>query len=195
MESIERDLNAYLFLAFGMEGEEDSISEAWPFSLRRLGEIGVRVIFEFDDADEPYFAISGPCLDFLPKKGMTMDDLTLQFIGSEWIAAQDPVSLAESRPGDDSISSGIERQRALEKLGKHATGNARAEILEGLFLRHSHQYLGLFRVLNELGAVVVGLDTPIRVGHDRCSSWRRLAWGVGQWIKSQHQDVTSQSQS
>jgi len=94
MGSIEHDLNAYLFLEFGMEGEETSISETWPFSLRRLGEIGVRVIFEFDDDDEQYFAISGPCLDFLPKNGMTIDDLALQFVGSEWIAAQDSVSLA-----------------------------------------------------------------------------------------------------
>jgi len=39
--------------------EETSISETWPFSLRRLGEIGARVIFEFDDGDEPCFAISG----------------------------------------------------------------------------------------------------------------------------------------
>jgi hypothetical protein len=115
MESIERDLNAYLFREFGMEeeGEETSISETWPFSLRRLGEIGVRIIFEFDDADEPHFAIGGPGLDFLPKNGMTIDDLALQFVGYEWIAAQDPVSLAESRPGDDSIPSGIERLRAL----------------------------------------------------------------------------------
>jgi len=190
MGSIEHDLNAYLFLEFGMEGEETSISETWPFSLRRLGEIGVRVIFEFDDDDEQYFAISGPCLDFLPKNGMTIDDLALQFVGSEWIAAQDPVSLAESRPGDDSIPSGIERLRALEELGRHATGDPRAEILSGLFLRNSRRYLGLFRVLNELEAVVGGLDTAISVGHDRCSAWRRLAWGVGQWIKSQRQGAT-----
>ena len=135
--------------------------------------------------DESYFAIGGPCLDFLPKNGMTIDDLALQFIGSEWIAAQGPVSLAESRPGDDSIPSGIERRRALEELGRQATGDSRAEIMEGLFLRNSRQYLGLFRVPNESQAVICGLDTPIRVGHDRCSAWRRLAWGVGQWIKSQ----------
>jgi hypothetical protein len=90
MGSIERELNEYLFLEFGMEEEEEAlISESWPFSLRRLGEIGVRVIFEFDDADEPYFAIGGPCLDFLPKNGMTIDDLALQFVGYKWIAAQE----------------------------------------------------------------------------------------------------------
>jgi hypothetical protein len=156
MESIERDLNAYLFLEFGMEEEaETSISETWPFSLRRLGEIGVRVIFEFDDDDEPYFAIGGPCLDFLPQNGMTIDDLALQFVGSEWIAAQDPVSLAESL-GYDFIPSEIERRLALEELGRHTTGDPHAEILEGLFLRNSRQYLGLFRVLNELEAVVGG---------------------------------------
>ena len=95
MDSIERELNAYLFLEFGIEGDDDAISETWPFSLRRLGEIGVNVIFEFDDDDEPYFAISGPCLDFMSKGGMTIDDLALQFAGSEWIAAQHPVSLED----------------------------------------------------------------------------------------------------
>ena len=187
MESIERELNDYLFLEFGMEeeGEETSISETWPFSLRRLGEIGDKVIFEFDDDDEPYFAIGGPYLDFLPKNGMSIDDLALQFVGSGWIAAQDPVSLEESRPGDDSIPSGLERQRALEELGRHTTGVPNVEIMEGLFLRNSRRYLGLFRVPNELEAVVGGLDIPFSVGHDRCSACRRLAWGVGQWLQSQ----------
>ena len=184
MESIERDLNAYLFLEFGKEGEETSISETWPFKLRRLGEIGDRVIFEFDDGDEPFFAIDGPYRDFLGQDGMTFDDLALQFAGLEWIAAQNPVSLEESRPGDDSVPSGIERRRALEELGRDATGNPRAEVMEGLFLRNSHQYLGLFHVPNESEAVIGGLDTPIRVGHERCSAWRRLAWGIGQWSKS-----------
>ncbi|HKR15130.1 MAG TPA: hypothetical protein VJT15_23895 [Pyrinomonadaceae bacterium] len=190
MGSSERELNEYLFHEFGMDEEETSISETWPFSLRRLGEIGVRVIFEFDDDDEPYFAISGPCLDVLPKNGMTIDDLALQFAGSEWIASQDPVSLAESRPGDDSIPSGIERQRALEELGRHATGEPRAEIMEGLFLRNSRRYLGLFSVPDGLEAVVGGLDTPIRVAHEDCSAWRRLAWAIGQWSESQRQDAT-----
>ncbi len=191
MGSIERDLNDYLFLEFGMEEEEEAlISETWPFSLRRLGEIGDSVIFEFDDDDEPYFAIGGPCLSVLPKNGMTIDDLVLQFDGAEWIVAQDPVSLEESRPGDESIPSGIERQRALEELGRHATGDPRAEIMYGLFLRNSRRYLGLFRIPDELEAVIGGLDTPISVGHDRCSVWRRLACGVGQWIKSQGQGAT-----
>ncbi len=183
MESIERDLNEYLFHEFGMEEGDAAISETSPFSLRRLGEIGTSIIFEFEDDDEPYFAIGGPCLDFLPKAGMTIEDLALQFVGSEWIAAQHPVSLEESRPGDDSVPSGLERLRALEELGRHATGDPRAEVLEGLFLRSSRRYLGLFRIPNEVEAVVGGLNTPIRVGHDRCSAWRRLAWGVGQWIR------------
>ena len=188
MGSIERDLNDYLFLEFGMEEEDEAaISETWPFSLRRLGEIGDTIIFEFDDDDDPYFAISGPCLDFLPKGGMTIDDLAVQFAGSRWIAAQQPVSLEESRPGDDSVPSGIERRRALEELGRHATGDPRAEVMEGLFLRSSRQYLGLFQIPDELEAVVGGLNTPFRVGHSGCSAWRRLSWGVGQWIQSQRQ--------
>lgn len=189
MASIERELNQYLFLEFGMDDEEEegSISETWPFSLRRLDEIGETLVYEFDDGDESYFAIGEPYLDVLPKGGMTIDDLAQQFVGSEWIAAQDPVSLEESRPGDDSIPSGIERRRALEELGRHATGDSGAEIMCGLFLRKSRQYLGLFLVPNKLEAVICGLDVPIRVGHDHCNAWRRLAWGVGQWIESQRQ--------
>ena len=82
---------------------------------------------------------------------MTIDDLALQFVGSEWIAAQDPVSLSDSRPGDDSIPSGIERRRALEELGRHATGDPGAEIMSGLFLRKSRQYLGLFLIPKGIG--------------------------------------------
>ena len=182
MSSIEHELNDYLFLEFGMEEDEGVVSETWPFTLRRLGEIGDKIIFEFDDGD-PFFAIGGPCLDVLPKGGMTFDDLALQFAGAEWISAQNPVDLEESRPGDDSCPSGIERRRALEELGRHATGDPGAEVMYGLFLRSNRQYLGLFGVPNELEAVIGGLNTPIRVGHDGCNSWRRLAWGVGQWIR------------
>ena len=118
---------------------------------------------------------------------MTFDDLALQYVGGDWLEAQDPVSLEESRPGDDSIPSGIERQRALEELGRNVTGDPRAEIMYGLFLRNSRRYLGLFRVPNESEAVIGGLETPIRVGLDECSAGRRLAWGVGQWIRSQRE--------
>ena len=188
MGSLELDLNKYLFYEFGVDGEESSISETWPFTLRPVGNIEGRTVLEFDD-DEPFFAFAGPSFNFLPKHAMSVEDLALQFVGSDWIAAQGPVSLEESRPGDDSIPSGTERRRVLEELGNHATGVPRAEILEGLFLRSGRRYLGLFGVPNELEAVVGGLDTPIRVGHARCSAWRRLAWGVGQWIRSKRQDA------
>lgn len=184
---LERDLNQYLFYEFGMDEEESSISETWPFTLRPVGNIAGRTVLEFDD-DEPFFALAEPSFDFLAKQGMSVDDLALQFMGSDWIVAQDPVSLEESRPGDDSVPSGIERRRRLEELGSHVTGVPRAEVLEGLFLRNGRRYLGLFGVPDELDAVVGGLDTPIRVGHARCSAWRRLAWGVGQWIRSKRRD-------
>lgn len=184
MESIEHELNDYLFHEFGMDEEDEGVvSETWPFILRRLGEIGDSIIFEFDDGDDQYFAIGGPCLDVLPKRGMTFDDLTLQFAGSKWIAAQRPVTLEESRPGDDSVPSGLERRRALEELGRDATGDPGAEVMEGLFLRSGGQYLGLYRIPNESEAVVVGLNSPFRVGLSGCSAPRRLSWGVGQWLR------------
>ena len=97
MGNLERELNKYLFYEFSVDGEESSISETWPFTLRPLGNIEGRTVFEFDD-DESFFALAGPNLNFLPKQGMSVDDLALQFVGSDWIAAHDPVSLDESRP-------------------------------------------------------------------------------------------------
>ncbi len=145
------------------------------------------MVYEFDD-DVPFFALAEPSFDFLPKGGMSVDDLALQFIGSDWIMAQDPVGLEESRPGDETVPSGLERRRTLEELGRDVTGDPGATVLEGLFLRRGARYLGLFGVPNETEAVVGGLDTPLRVGHEDCSAWRRLAWGIGQWIRSKRLD-------
>lgn len=187
MSSIERDLNEYLFYEFGEEGDLSSVSETWPFRLRPIGNIEGRMVYEFD-ADEPFFALAEPSFDLVIKSGMSVDDLALHFIGSDWIRDQSPVSLEESRPGDESVPSGLERRRMLEELGRQATGDPGATVLEGLFLRRGARYLGLFGVPNESEAVIGGLDTPLRVGHAGASPWRRLAWGVGQWIRSKRLD-------
>ena len=183
MENLARAMNHYLFYEFGVEGDESLISEIWPFKLRPLVlEPGVAV-FEFED-DEPYFAIAAKSLNFMPKAGMTFDDLLLQQSGSQWIAARDPVGLETSMLGDASVPSGLERQKALETLGERALGVTEVQVLEGLFLRTERRYLGLFCRPGEDDAFVVGLSsTPMLVKFPQASVWRRLAWGVGTWLQ------------
>jgi hypothetical protein len=183
MENLQRSLNEYLFHEFAVDGDESLISETWPFNLRHLGQAQELTVFEFDD-DEPYFALAGRSLDFMPKAGMTFEDLVLQHSGSSWVGTRDPVDLAMSMPGEPSVPSTLERRRALETLGADALSGTQAEIMEGLFLRREGQYLGLFRLPGEHDAVVAGLSsTPIHVSFPQASSWRRLAWGVGVWLQ------------
>ena len=185
MENLERELNDYLFLEFDIEGDESLISETWPFKFRLIGQLNELTVFEFDDNDEPFFALAGSnSLDFMAKAGMTLEDLRLQRTGSQWIADRDPVDLQTSMPGEDSVPSGLERQKALESLGERALGGAGVKVLEGLFLRAERRYLGLFGKPDEEDAFVVGLtETPMLVKFPEASVWRRLAWGVGVWIQ------------
>jgi hypothetical protein len=183
MSSIERDLNAYLFLEFGLDLEEDEsrVSESWPFELRKHADLEDGPVFEFDDDDEPFFALTGP-LGFLPKAGMDVAALEQQMRGTRWIHSQNPVSLELSMPGEPSVPSGLERRRALELLGKEILPGRSAEIIEGLFLRTGQRYIGLFRAAGESEALVGGLSKRIIVPFPEASGWRRLAWGVGQWL-------------
>jgi hypothetical protein len=186
VSSLERDLNKYLFYEFGRDSDagEERISDTWPFVLRKVGEHDGMIVFEFDD-DEPYFAIAGESLNFLPKAGMTFEDLCLQRSGARWIGARDPVDLATSRPGDPTVASGLDRQAAIQALGEETLAGSELKVLEGLFLRAEHRYIALFERAGDDGAVVVGLSpTPRRVLFAAASPWRRLAWAVGRWLQS-----------
>lgn len=190
MESLKTRLNDYLFLEFGMddEGEDESkISEEWPFVLREVGQVPERelTVFEFDD-DEPYFAIADPALNFYPKAGMTFDDLVLSYLGSGWIRARNPVDLSMSMPGDPHVPSGLERRKALQSLGAAVLDGKEPEILEGLYLQTERRYLGLFSAPGDQTAVIGGLPdlSKPEVPFPDASSWRRLAWGVGVWLRN-----------
>ena len=187
MENLQKRLNEYLFLEFGMDDEEDEsqISEEWPFVLREVGRTPTLTVFEFDD-DEPYFAIADPVLNFFTKAGMTFDDLVLQDLGSGWIRARNPVDLSMSMPGDARVPPGLERRKALQSLGATVLGVNEPEILEGLFLVTERRYLGLFRAPGEQTAIIGGLpdSTTLAVPFPEASSWRRLAWGIGVWLRN-----------
>jgi hypothetical protein len=186
MEDLRKRLNEYLFYEFGFDLEADAskLSGTWPFELREVGRADDLIVFEFED-DEPYFAVADPSLDYLPKAGMTFDDLVLQHAGSRWIGVRDPVDLSMSRPGDEAVPSGVERRRAVEELGERSLPGERVEVLEGLFLRTEQQYLALFRVAGAAKATAVGIPASptIAVGFPDASAWRRLAWAVGRSIR------------
>jgi hypothetical protein len=124
-------------------------------------------------------------LNVLPQAGMTVDDLMLQHSGAKWIGARYPIDLSVVRLGDPTVPSGVERRRQLEALGSATVPGEAVDILEGLFLCSEQRYLALFGKSSKNEAVIAGLpDTPpIVVPFPRASSWRRLAWGVGQWLK------------
>lgn len=184
MDDLKTELNGYLFLEFGVDGDESRVSEDWPFELHKLVETSDLTVFEFHD-DQAYFALAGEGLNFLPQAGMSVDDLMLQHVGAKWIGARDPIDLSVVRLGDPAVPSGIERRRRLEALGAATAPGEAVEILEGLFLGGEQRYLALFGRPGQEEAVLGGLpDTPpIVVPFPQASSWRRLAWGVGRWLQ------------
>ena len=186
MDDLKAELNHYLFLEFGEEGDESQVSATWPFELRELASTPDFTVFEFHD-DEPYFALAGNCLNFFTQSGMTVDDLMVLNEGSRWIEVRDPISLADVKLGDPSVPSGLERSQRLQELGAVTLPGGVVEILEGLFLRREQCYLALIRRAGDDEAVIAGLpdSASITVPFPEASSWRRLAWGVGQWLRSQ----------
>jgi hypothetical protein len=185
MDNLEKEMNEYLFLEFGLEGDDSLISETWPFNLRKISESPDLTIFEFYD-EEPYFALAGQSLNYLPQAGMNLHDLMLQNSGAEWIGARDPVDLSVSRLGEPLIPTALERRRSVERLGAE-TLPGDVEILEGLFLASEKRFLGLFRRVDEEDATIAGLplSPPFVVPFPEASPWRRLAWGVGRWLQGQ----------
>jgi len=187
MDDVRIELNGYLFLEFGVDGDESRVSDEWPFELRTLVETPDLTVFEFHDGQDAYFALAGQSLSFLSQAGMTVDDLLIQLSGGDWIRARDPIDLSTVRLGDPGVPSGHERRRHFEALAEATIPGKAAEILEGLFLCSEQRYIGLFGRPGEETAVMVGLSDgpPILVTFPGASPWRRLAWGVGRWLKRQ----------
>ena len=180
MADDRRRVNEYLFHEMGLDGDPSTISDTWPFQLHPIGEVGDEPVYEFEEAGEVYFAF-GERVRFLPKAGMDLGDLAAQARGSLWIAAREPISLADSRPGDLRVPTAIERLAALQALAR-SSGGRDATVLEGLYLARERQYLALVQGPEHGQAIVAGLPKAVTVSHASASAWRRLAWGVGTWL-------------
>jgi hypothetical protein len=186
MGDLKTELNGYLFMEFGVDGDESNVSASWPFKLHELLETSDLAVFQFHE-DQAYFAVADEGLNFFPQAGMTVEDLLLQRSGARWIGAREPIDLTVVRLGDPAVPPTVERRRVLEGLGADAASGERVKILEGLFLASERRYLGLFETGATEEAVIAGLPgaPPIRVSFPLASPWRRLAWGVGYWLKQQ----------
>jgi hypothetical protein len=180
------DVNKYLYYEFGMDGDESSVSEDWPFQLHSIGCLelqGERTEFyEFTDGKTDYYAQEG---FFFPKAGMTIDDLYIQDKGQKWIDEQEPMDLNTSVIDDDRVPPLFERRKNIEEMGRKLLGDSTDfKVVEGLFLRKNGTYLALLKIHNQANAVVIGTSlSPISVSFREASSYRRLSHAIGKLLQ------------
>ena len=128
LDRVRRELNEYLLYEFGVDMAEEDVSAERPFQLELAGHFGTgrdaEPVFMFVADGEDYYAFSNP-MDFLPRAGMSVDDVRLQEAGSNWIASRDPVDLETSRLGDERVPSTPERGERLEQLVARRSWRAR----------------------------------------------------------------------
>ena len=182
----KEELNEYLFFEFGLEGDQSSVSEDWPFKLNYFATIRQRgeeiSVYVFEAESEGFFAISPNC-DFYPIAGMTAHDLQLQMNGSAWVGAREPITLETVFLGDDSVPSTKQRQAIISQLADKVLAEHRFyEILEGLFLKSTGMYVALIETGEKDGIVLSDRFDPRRVGFPEASPWRRLSFGIGELL-------------
>ncbi len=186
--AIKKALNDYLYAEYGFDEDEALVSDHWPFELRPLGTIQMLAgdvhVFEFDDGTETCFGISGYSTTFYAVDGMSLDQLYLQMIGSEWIAYKEPVDLDTVRLGYDDIPSIKQRRATIEALAAQAFPSDPApRICEGLFLPATQEYIALVQSSISGDVAVVGSRIePWPIHISTTSAWRKLAFGIGQMI-------------
>jgi hypothetical protein len=75
---MKTELNGYLFLEFGFDGDESQVREDWPFVLSEVGSADGDHVFSFECDEEEYYAISGASLSFQRKDGADFALLQIQ---------------------------------------------------------------------------------------------------------------------
>ena len=184
-----KEINECLVEEWGTDGEDGTPSEDWPFTLQRWGNAEGWEIYRFDDNDgvdryagyaEGMGVISGSVA------GMTLEDLSDEFRGGEWIMDREPVDLNDADADEDgSIPPHEERLEAVEDLACAALGeDAEFWILRGYYLQATGHYLAIVQRTRARGdTVVVGTGfEPVTVGFRRASPERRLAIAVARHL-------------
>ena len=184
MSELRLQMNEYLALEFSTDGTP---SENVPFVLTLAHQDSDLVIFEFDE-DEPFFAISSNnCLEYIPKSGMTVQALLIEYTGSGWIADREPVSDDTVVIGDPQVPPLSERRAAFASFAAKE-GRAHAEswkVIECVFLRTETKYLGLVGQPGLDHAWIIGNDlAPIKVEFPQALASRRIAFGIGKALQT-----------
>jgi hypothetical protein len=189
--SVRQKLNQFLIMEFGIDSEGGTrpATDSWPFVLNPVGRIapgpGEPDVYQFD-LEEPYFVLDIGTPHCYPSAGMSLPDLQLQFAGAGWLALQEPIDLSTSATGVLGIPSIPERREAVTALVTSSFGTeAGFKILECLFLCKLTRYFALVEMIDTRITYLVGSGLqPAAVNFPNASSWRRLACGVGEMLRS-----------
>lgn len=169
--SERRDLNEYLAAEWGLDHEQ--AGDDRPFALTPVGEIGEQTVYAFQDADGAYYAFGAPYLRFMPASGMTLEDLRVQELGSDWIAERDPIDPGTSRIGDPRVPSAIERRAAIDRLA------AGSRVVEGLFLIEEQRSVVLVQPPGDEDRLILEGEPAVAVPRVDASPVRRMSHAAG----------------
>ena len=191
MEAIKQKLNQFLISEFGIDSDGGTrpATDSWPFVLMPAGRIasgpGDPDVFRFE-LEEPYFVINIGSPHCYPVAGMTIADLEQQFAGASWLAAREPIDLSTSATGLLGVPSIPERREAVTSLVTNSFGSeASFKILECIYLRKEMRYYSLVEMSDTKLVHLIGSGIePAKVDFSMASSWRRLALGVGECLRS-----------
>jgi hypothetical protein len=189
-KAVKRKLNQFLIAEFGVDSEGGTRpgTESWPFALMPVGRIapgpGEPDVYRFE-LEEPYYVMDIGTPHCYPVAGMTMPDLTVQFAGASWLSTQEPIDLSTSATGLLGVPSIPERREAVTSFVTAFFGEeANAKILECLYLCKLRRYYALVEMSDSKKVYLIGSGIkPLEVQFPMASSWRRLASGVGIYLR------------
>jgi len=188
--TVKQKMNQFLIAEFGIDSEGGTrpATDSWPFVLLPVGRIapgqGDPDVFRFD-LEEPYFVLDIGAPHCYPAAGMTLEDLVQQFAGASWLSVREPIDLSTSATGLLGVPSIPERREAVTSLVTTAFGTeASFKILECLYLRKEMRYFALVEMTDTKKTFLISTALkPAEVPFPYASSWRRLAYGVGQVLR------------
>jgi hypothetical protein len=141
-------------------------------------------VYRFE-LEEPYFVLDIGTPHCYPVAGMTIQDLSQQFAGASWLSVREPIDLSTSATGLLGVPSIPERREAVTSLVTNSFGTeASFKILECLYLRKEMRYYALVEMTDTKKTFLISNALkPAEVPFPQASSWRRLAYGVGQCLR------------
>ncbi|MDH5410268.1 MAG: hypothetical protein OEY16_02680 [Alphaproteobacteria bacterium] len=180
MDKVKAIINAGLAEVWGTDGEDGKPSETWPYELNYWGMAKGWTLYRFADGNVERYAgydpevgvISGPVAD------LTLEDMTDEFRGGDWIYQRGPIDLEEEATGKNgAIPSHEDRVAAVDALAREALGpDGEYVILRGYYLEATGGHIALIRPHRSRGeALVIGTDMkPITIGYRKATPDRRI---------------------